>query len=138
MFLSDLGNVGCLRLGKHVFNMCFQLKFCLNFLDIDPKKPMIWSFPSPVFASEGISVILKCKTKGSPRPKIIIWYKDDQLLGICEGVRSRKYWSFTKLRTEFKKNPMTLYQLSFKRNNGKYTCEVEYLWEKPSRLQNCF
>ncbi|XP_028407206.1 hemicentin-1-like [Dendronephthya gigantea] len=89
-----------------------------------PKKPSIRNFPQTVIASEGISITLKCKTKGSPRPKIT-WYKDDELLGICEGGNSRKCRSFTRMNTEFKKNSITLHQLSSRRNSGKYTCEVE-------------
>ena len=85
---------------------------------------MIRHFPPVVIASEGISVTIKCKIKGSPRPKMT-WYKDDRLLAICEGGRSQKCQSFTKLKTEFKKNTMTLHRLSYRRNDGTYTCEVE-------------
>jgi hypothetical protein len=83
-----------------------------------------------VVASEGISITLKCKTKGSPRPKIT-WYKDDELLGICEGGNSRECQSFTRRNTEFKKNSITLHHLS-SRNSGQYTCEVENLMGKSS------
>lgn len=96
----------------------------LSFHLVAPKKPSIRNFPQTVIASEGISITLKCKTKGSPRPKIT-WYKDDELIGICEGGNSRKCQSFTRMNTEFKKNSITLLQLSSKRNSGKYTCEVE-------------
>lgn len=98
---------------------------------VEPKKPTVRNFPPVVIASEGISITLKCKTKGSPRPKIT-WYKDDELLGICEGGNSRKCRSFTKLNAEFKKNSITLHQLSYAKNSGKYTCEVENFMGKSS------
>ena len=83
-----------------------------------------------VIASEGISITLKCKTKGSPRPKIT-WYKDVELLGICEGGSSRKCQSFTKMNTEFRKNSITIHRLASK-HSGKYTCEVENFLGKSS------
>lgn len=102
----------------------------LHFI-IDPKRPSIRNFPPVVLASEGISVTIKCKTKGSPRPKIT-WYKDDELLGICQGGNSRKCQSFTKLNADLKKNSLTLHQLSYKRNSGKYTCEVDNMMGRTS------
>ncbi|XP_046862914.1 leucine-rich repeats and immunoglobulin-like domains protein 1 [Xenia sp. Carnegie-2017] len=68
----------------------------------NPKKPVIRHFPPVVIASEGISVTIKCKIKGSPRPKMT-WYKDDRLLAICEGGRSQKCQSFTKLKLSSRK-----------------------------------
>ena len=104
-----------------------KLTLCI----LDPKKPSVRDFPPVVIASEGISITLKCKTKGSPRPKIT-WYKDDKLLGICEGGSSRKCQAFTETACEFRKNSLTLHRLSHKRNNGKYTCEVENFMGKDS------
>lgn len=101
----------------------------------EPKKPSVRNFPPVVVASEGISITLKCKTKGSPRPKMT-WYKDDKLLGICEGGRSRKCKSFTKTASEFRKNSLTLHKLSHKRNNGRYTCEVDNFMGKYSASTN--
>lgn len=108
-----------------------MIRFNLIFHFVDPKKPSIRNFPPVVIASEGISVTLKCKTKGSPRPKIT-WYKDDELLGICEGGNSRKCKSFTKMNNEFKKNSVTLHQISHRKHSGKYTCEVENFVGKSS------
>lgn len=103
----------------------------LSFYFQEPRKPTIRNFPSVVITSEGISITLKCKTKGSPRPKIT-WYKDDELLGICAGGNSRKCQSFTRMNTEFKKNSITLHQISSRKNRGKYTCEVENFMGKTS------